>query len=125
MKKPKPTDSNAADQADTASGRQSGERQPSGSGSQSTPAEPRAAPAGVAAEFVSLSFPLPAGIPDEALNGASIVVKAKLERGRRRAGRGFTREQTVIPYPDLHADQIDALAGDPELSVSLRLPKAT
>jgi hypothetical protein len=74
-------------------------------------------------EFVSIAFPLPAGIPPLALEGSSIVVKAKPARGRWRAGRQFTREETVIPFGDLTEQQIAALAGDVELIVSLRVPK--
>jgi hypothetical protein len=76
-----------------------------------------------AAEFITVSFPLPAGIPDVMLQAASIVVKAKSPRGRWRAGRQFTREETAIPYPDLSADQILALTGDTELVVTVRLPR--
>jgi hypothetical protein len=77
-----------------------------------------------AVEFVSFSFPLPPGLPDDALNAALVVIKAKPERGRWRIGRKFTREETVIPYLDLDAaQQLPALIGDPELVVSLRVPK--
>lgn len=74
-------------------------------------------------ENVALSFPLPAGIPEQVLKSASIVVKSKAAHGRRRAGRAFTPEETAIPYADVSAEQIEALTGDPELIVSLRLAK--
>lgn len=72
---------------------------------------------------VTLSFPLPTGASRDDLKNASIVVMAKPPQGRRRAGRAFTREETLIPYADLDDEQIAALTGDPELIVTLRLPK--
>jgi hypothetical protein len=74
-------------------------------------------------ELLTLSFPLPTGIPEEALKAASILVKAKAANGRWRVGRQFTREETVIPYPDLDAAEIVALTRDPELVVSVRVPR--
>jgi hypothetical protein len=73
--------------------------------------------------FLAPLFPLPDDIAETALKDASIVVSARPERGRRRAGFAFTREKTAIALADLEQDQIAALAGDPELDVSLRLPK--
>lgn len=70
---------------------------------------------------VTLSFPLPDGATRDALKAASIVVKAKPQQGRWRAGRFFTRDETLIPYVDLDDDKIAALTGDPELIVSLRI----
>lgn len=73
--------------------------------------------------FLTLAFPLPADIPPEALKAASIVVTSKAERGRRRAGFAFTRDETSIPFADLSEQQIEALTGDAELVVSLRVQK--
>jgi hypothetical protein len=74
-------------------------------------------------DFLAQCFPLPPDITEDALKGASIVVSAKPERGRRRAGLAFTREKTAIALADLTQQQIEALAGDPELDVSLRVTK--
>jgi hypothetical protein len=74
-------------------------------------------------DFVTLSFPLPDSVPAEALKHASIVVKAKSQHGRRRAGYAFTREETVIPYLDLDAMKLGALVEDAELVVAIRIPK--
>ena len=74
-------------------------------------------------EFVTLRFPWPADAPADVLKQASIVVRAKSERGRRRAGFVFTRGETVIPYSDLDAAQLALLTGDAGLIVSLRVPK--
>jgi len=74
-------------------------------------------------EFITLSFPLPADLPGEAFKNVSIVVKAKPAQGRWRAGRKFTREESVIPHVDLSAQQIEALTGDSELIVSVRVPR--
>lgn len=71
-------------------------------------------------ESVTFASSLPEGIPSEQLKGASIVVASKSERGRRRAGLAFTREETVIAVADLTEEQIDALRGDPELIVNTR-----
>lgn len=84
-------------------------------------AKPTLAPAAV--EFVTLAFPLPEGAPSLTLETTWVVVKAKAERGRWRAGRQFTREETVVPLGDLSEQQFAALTGDAELIVSLRLPK--
>jgi hypothetical protein len=72
---------------------------------------------------VMLLLPLPDGVPAEVLKAASIVVVAKPARGRRRAGREFTRDETVIPYVDLSVGEINALVTDTELTVSVRLPE--
>lgn len=70
---------------------------------------------------VTLSLPLPANVPAEALKDASIVVKAKAHRGRWRAGRFFSRDETLIGYAELSEAELAALAGDPELVVGVRL----
>ncbi|MGL5166640.1 MAG: HI1506-related protein [Afipia sp.] len=72
-------------------------------------------------EPLTLSFPLPAELPEQALKSASIIVTSKSPSGRRRAGLAFTREETVIPYVEVSAEQIAALTGDPELIVCLRV----
>lgn len=46
-----------------------------------------------------------------------VIVKSKSERGRRRAGYAFTREETRIPLADLSDDQMVALVADAELIV--------
>lgn len=79
-----------------------------------------AAPGG---ETMITGYPPPPGIPAERLAAATLVVKAKPERGRRRAGHSFTREETEIPLADLTEDQRAAIAGDRELVVALRLAK--
>lgn len=71
---------------------------------------------------ITVAFPLPANIPDVVLDASIVIVKAKPARGRWRAGRPFTREETAIPFRDLNQAQIEALTGDPELVVSLRVP---
>lgn len=72
---------------------------------------------------VTLAFPMPSDVPRDALSHATIVVTSKALTGRRRAGRAFTREETLIPYAELNEEQIAALTGDPELVVSVRLIK--
>ncbi|ACF01857.1 hypothetical protein Rpal_3355 [Rhodopseudomonas palustris TIE-1] len=46
-----------------------------------------------------------------------VIVKSKSDRGRRRAGFAFTREETRIPLADLSDDQLVALVADTELIV--------
>jgi hypothetical protein len=49
----------------------------------------------------------------------AIWVKAKSERGRRRAGFAFTREPMLIYLEDLHGSgEIEAILSDPELIVT-------
>ncbi len=74
-------------------------------------------------EFVTLSFPWPPEIPNDVLKTASIVVKAKPERGRWRGGRHFTREETVLPLADLGFQEVNALTADADLIVTIRVPK--
>lgn len=52
-------------------------------------------------------------------SAALLVVRAKSERGRRRAGFAFVREPTVILLSDLSAAQCAAIKADPELIVEL------
>ena len=73
--------------------------------------------------LLTFAFPLPAGIPPQALQGAFVIVKAKSARGRWRAGRQFSPEETSIPFADLSGLQIEALTGDAELIVSLRVSR--
>lgn len=47
-----------------------------------------------------------------------VIVKSRSDRGRRRAGFAFTREETRIPVADLSVDQLAALAADTELIVA-------
>jgi hypothetical protein len=70
---------------------------------------------------VELGFPLPADVPDEVLNGAILIVRAKAERGFRRGGFAFTREPTEIPLADLSAEQLVAIGKESQLSVTVRL----
>jgi hypothetical protein len=74
-------------------------------------------------ETLDVAFPPPADVPEAILQLASLVVRAKAERGRRRAGHAFTREETVIPMVDLSAEQVAAIGGDQELVVLLRVPR--
>lgn len=48
----------------------------------------------------------------------TVVVKGP-EKGRWRAGRHFTMEPTSIPLSDLTEVQIEALCGDPLLTVAV------
>lgn len=73
-------------------------------------------------EFITVTEDLPADLPDELRAKAMVVVKAKSDRGRWRASRHFTREETLIPLADLTADQLVALRSDPELVVATRVP---
>lgn len=67
------------------------------------------------------TWPLPAGVPPEVLDGADLVVTAKAATGRRRAGRAFSRdEETVIALSDLSEDEIAAITGDGELTCAVR-----
>ncbi|MBI1201487.1 MAG: hypothetical protein GC182_03140 [Rhodopseudomonas sp.] len=75
----------------------------------------------VGGNTMDIAWPPPAGMPAAALEGALFAVKAKPERGRWRAGRKFSREETTISLAELDDDQRAAIAGDPELVVSLRL----
>ncbi|MBN8955721.1 MAG: hypothetical protein J0H17_03885 [Rhizobiales bacterium] len=73
------------------------------------------------ADTVTLSFPLPELTPAMIDNG---VLMVRTKRGsRRRAGHGFGPEETAIPLKELSADEVDAIAADPVLTVSLRLTK--
>jgi hypothetical protein len=74
-------------------------------------------------ELLTIGFPLPDNIPTHVLESASVVVKAKSPLGRWRTGRKFTPDETPIPFADLSQSEIDALTGDPELIVSLRVTK--
>lgn len=89
----------------------------------STVVETAVAPVAAPAEFVTLAFPPKGALLPQSLAAVSVVVKARAERGRRRAGFAFSREETVIPYADLSEQQIAALIADPDLIVSLRVPK--
>ncbi len=76
-----------------------------------------------AGEFVTLAWPLPADMPEAALKAASIVLKSKSPRGRRRAGFALTRDETVVAFVDLSEEQLGALTGDSEIVVAVRFPK--
>jgi hypothetical protein len=80
-------------------------------------------PRKVAVESISLAWPLPSDLPVEALADALFVVAARTDRGRRRAGFAFGREETVIPFSDLTDEQRDAIAFDPQLDAHVRLVK--
>ncbi|HEL4101466.1 TPA: hypothetical protein UM352_000788 [Stenotrophomonas maltophilia] len=47
-----------------------------------------------------------------------ILVKARLERGRWRAGMHFTRQGRTVHVDDLDKKRLDAINGDPELIVT-------
>lgn len=53
-------------------------------------------------------------------SGDVIVVKAKSARGRWRAGRHFTTQETAIPRAELSDEQLAAICADPELIVELQ-----
>jgi hypothetical protein len=55
---------------------------------------------------------------------ALVVVKSKSDR-RRRAGRAFSRAETAIPLSELSALDLAAIAADPELIASIRVPAPT
>ncbi len=61
-----------------------------------------------------------ATLPPELRATAVLVVKSKGDQ-RRRAGRSFTREETVIPLRDLSDAEISAIEGDPALIVYVRV----
>ena len=49
----------------------------------------------------------------------NIIVRAKSQKGRYRAGMHFTRDATVLAVADLTREQLQALRDDPELTVTL------
>jgi len=53
----------------------------------------------------------------EQLGLTAISVMSKSERGRRRAGFGFTREPTLIATADLSVGRFAAIVSDPELII--------
>lgn len=53
------------------------------------------------------------------LTGKAIEVRARSDRGRRRAGFGFTREPTRFEAEELTEDQLGAILADPELTVTI------
>ncbi|MDQ2084815.1 hypothetical protein RA307_31945 [Xanthobacteraceae bacterium Astr-EGSB] len=93
-------------------------------GAAESAAAPKAQDAGEQGRFIVLSAPLPADVPPHLLAGATYIVKAKPERGLRRVGRAFTREETLIPYADLSAEQRTAIEGEPDLVVTVRLSRS-
>lgn len=94
---------------------------------QPTEAADIAAASAVAPETAEVGWPLPAeamvAIKErpELRKDVTLVVKAKSERGRRRAGRAFTREATPVPLIDLSDGDVAAIEGDPELVVTARV----
>lgn len=96
-------------------------RQPQGGGTAPSNAKAQTGEGAIAGKTMDVAWPPPAGMPDRMLEGASLAVKAKAERGRWRAGRHFTRSETEIPLADLDDAARDALAGDAELVVMLRV----
>jgi hypothetical protein len=74
-------------------------------------------------QSVDVLFPPPAGIPASVLEGAHLVVKAMTSKGRWRAGRHLTRDETLIPLAEVSDEQQRALLGDPKIDVKLRLFK--
>ncbi|MDQ2084518.1 hypothetical protein RA307_30420 [Xanthobacteraceae bacterium Astr-EGSB] len=92
-------------------------------GAAESAAAPKAPEAGEQSRVLVLSQPLPADIPAALLEGAVYIVKAKPERGLRRAGRAFTREETRIPYGDLSAGQRAAIEGEPDLVVTIQVSR--
>lgn len=123
MKQPKHTDK-AAEKPHTADAPPE-PTQDAAAADSAAAAKPAAAPGGEprpGQKFLTLSWPLPDNIPERALAEAQLVVKAKGDKGRRRAGFAFSREETVIPLTELKAGQIAALADDRELVVAVRVP---
>ncbi|MDQ2084648.1 hypothetical protein RA307_31090 [Xanthobacteraceae bacterium Astr-EGSB] len=100
------------------------ERSTEAEGAAESAAAPKAPIEGEPDRVIVLSPPLPADIPPGVLAGATYIVKAKPERGLRRAGRAFTREETQIPYADLTADERVAIEGEPGLVVTIRLSRS-
>jgi hypothetical protein len=98
------------------------ERKTEAEGAADSAAAPEAADAGT--RFIILSPPVPADVPPALLEGAVYIVKAKPERGLRRAGRAFTREETQIPYADLSDDQRTAIENESDLVVTIRLTRS-
>lgn len=127
MKKPKdkpetPSPKAAENQATTGAA----EAATAGDGAEATAANNKSGDGGAepetkAAATIDLADPLPAGIPPEALEHAALAVRSKPERGRWRAGRHFTRVESVIPLSELTAAQVVAIKGDPELVVVTRV----
>jgi hypothetical protein len=72
---------------------------------------------------VMLALPLPAGVAAGDLRHAVVIVKASAAAGRRRAGYGFTRDATEIPWTDLDPEAIASLGSDSALTVAVRIPK--
>jgi hypothetical protein len=63
---------------------------------------------------------LPA-MPPEVRATVSLVVKAKVP-SRRRAGRSFGRDETVIPLATISDAEVAAIEGDPVLTTAFRVP---
>lgn len=93
----------------------SGAKRPEGA-ADADAAAPAAAPRESSVDLVP---PLPP-LPDRIAAQASLVVKSKPER-RRRAGRTFTRQETVIPLAALSPEARAAIEGDSELAVTVRV----
>ena len=87
--------------------------------------DPAGADSGMSApaSFIDVAWPPPEDIPAELLRFVSVVVTSRGE-GRRRAGRDFTRSETVIPVVDLEQADVEALVNDSELNVRARVPIA-
>ncbi|MGD9767830.1 MAG: hypothetical protein AB7U62_09310 [Pseudolabrys sp.] len=77
--------------------------------------------ASVERTFRDIAGPPPADLPDALRADAALVVTSKSERGRWRAGRGFSRSETTIPVSELTDEQTAALAADTELVVATRV----
>lgn len=105
------------------SGAEAGAQAPVHDTAAAAPTFEEAVAALAAPEFVTLKWPLPSGISQAALQNASIIVRSKSEKGRRRAGMSFTREETVLPYSTTSGEVLGLLISDAHLSVSLRVPK--
>ena len=74
-------------------------------------------------DCVMLALPLPAEVAAGDLRHAVVIVKAGAATGRRRAGYGFTRDATEIPWADLDPEAIALLGSDSGLTVAVRIPK--
>jgi hypothetical protein len=91
-----------------------------------------AAPTAAAPEYVTATLTAAAEMPEaivevvkrypELREEVALVVRAKRESGRWRAGRQFTRADTVIPKREVTEPLLAALVGDPELIVQARVP---
>ena len=60
----------------------------------------------------------------DALKPTHIIVKARDDRGFRRAGRFWPAVETTLPFDDFTTEQIEALVSEPELEVVFQIDGA-